>query len=177
MLSENNSLQIDSFILSSPSCNETSPQIVQLLDFIANLNLLPLEISKISAEVKQLAAQISKFESGLQDNQAYWQLLGTSAQLIVNSTREDEVLEQLVPVWSQQRDHAFSREKAIDEFYREVEYYTLCCLLVQSASEQSFTSLTLAKMRAIIRRYSNMPALWYYLCQISGAELKTGYTF
>ena len=177
MLSENNSSQIDSFILSSPSCNETSPQIVQLLDFIANLNLLPLEISKISTEIKHLAAQISKFESGVQDNQAYWQLLGTSAQLIVNSAHEDEVLEQLVPIWSQQRDHAFSREKAIDEFYREVEYYTLCCLLVQSASEQAFKPLIITKMRAIIRRYSNMPALWYYLCQISGAELKTGYTF
>ena len=107
----------------------------------------------------------------------YRVLLGTSAQLIVNSAHEDEVLEQLVPIWSQQRGFIFSKEKPIDEFYREVEYYTLCCLLVQSASEQAFTPLTLAKMRAIIRRYSNMPALWYYLCQISGAELKTGYTF
>lgn len=177
MLFENNSSQIDSFILSSPSCNETSPQIVQLLDFIANLNLLPLEIGKISAEVKQLALQVSKFESGLQDNQAYWQLLGSSAQLIINSAREDEVLEQLVPIWSQQRGVVFSKEKPIDEFYREVEYYTLCCLLVQSATQQSFTPSIIAKMRAIIRRYSNMPALWYYLCQISGAELKTGYTF
>jgi hypothetical protein len=177
MLSENNSLQIDSFILPSLSCNETSPQIVQLLDFIANLNLLPLEIGKISAEVKQLALQVSKFESGLQDNQAYWQLLGSSAQLVVNSAREDEVLEQLVPIWSQQRGVIFSKEKPIDEFYREVEYYTLWCLLIQSATQQSFTPSIIAKMRAIIRRYSNMPALWYYLCQISGAELKTGYTF
>ena len=164
MLSENNSSQIDPFILPSLSCSETSPQIVLVLDFIASLNLLPLEISKISAEVKQLAAQISKFESGLQDNQAYWQLLGTSAQLIVNSTREDEVLEQLVPVWSQQRDHAFSREKPIDEFYREVEYYTLWCLLIQSATQQSFTPSIIAKMRAIIRRYSNMPALCWRWC-------------
>lgn len=177
MLSENNSSQIDPFILPSLSCNETSPQIVQLLDFIANLNLLPLEIGKISAEVKQLALQVSKFESGLQDNQAYWQLLGSSAQLVVNSAREDEVLEQLVPIWSQQRGVIFSKEKPIDEFYREVEYYTLWCLLIQSATQQSFTPSIIAKMRAIIRRYSNMPALWYYLCQISGAELKTGYTF
>ena len=177
MLSENNSSQIDPFILPSLSCSETSPQIVLVLDFIASLNLPSLEIGKISTEIKQLALQVSKFESGLQDNQAYWQLLGSSAQLIINSTREDEVLEQLVPIWSQQRDHAFSREKAIDEFYREVEYYTLCCLLIQSATQQLFKPLIITKMRAILRRYSNMPALWYYLCQISGDELKTGYTF
>ena len=177
MLSENNSSQIDPFILPSFSCGETSPQIMLVLDFIASLNLPSLEIGKISTEIKQLALQVSKFESGLQDNQAYWQLLGSSAQLIVNSAREDEVLEQLVPIWSQQRGVIFSKEKAIDEFYREVEYYTLCYLLVQSASEQAFTPSIIAKIRAIIRRYSNMPALWYYLCQISGAELKTGYTF
>lgn len=177
MLFKNNSLQIDPFIISSLSCSETSPQIMLVLDFIASLNLPSLEIGKISTEIKQLALQVSKFESGLQDNQTYWQLLGSSAQLIVNSAREDEVLEQLVPIWSQQRGVIFSKEKAIDEFYREVEYYTLCCLLVQSATQQSFTPLIIAKMRAIIRRYSNMPALWYYLCQISGAELKTGYTF
>ncbi len=177
MLSENNLSQIDPFIISSLSCSETSPQIMLVLDFIASLNLPSLEIGKISTEIKQLALQVSKFESGLQDNQAYWQLLGASAQLIVNSAREDEVLEQLVPIWSQQRGFIFSKEKAIDEFYREVEYYTLCCLLVQSATLQSFTPSMIAKMRAIIRRYSNMPALWYYLCQISGDELKTGYTF
>lgn len=177
MLSENNSSQIDPFILPSLSCSETSPQIVLVLDFITSLNLPSLEIGKISTEIKQLALQVSKFESGLQDNQAYWQLLGSSAQLIVNSASEDEVLEQLVPIWSQQRGVIFSKEKPIDEFYREVEYYTLCCLLVQSATQQSFIPFTIAKMRAIIRRYSNMPALWYYLCQISGAELKTGYTF
>lgn len=177
MLSENNSSQIDPFILPSLSCSETSPQIVQLLDFLAGLNLSSLEIGKISTEIKQLALQVSKFESGVQDNQVYWQLLGASAQLVVNSAREDEVLEQLVPIWSQQRGVIISKDKPIDEFYREVEYYTLWCLLVQSATQQSFTPLIIAKMRAIIRRYSNMPALWYYLCQISGAELKTGYTF
>ena len=177
MLFENNSSQIDHSCMPNISGSEASPQIALVLDFIAALNLLPLENSKISAEVKHLATQVSKFNSGVQDNQAYWQLLGSSAQLIVNSAREDEVLEQLVPIWSQQRGIIFSKDKPIDEFYREVEYYTLWHLVVQSAIEQSFTPSIIAKMRAIIRRYSNMPALWYYLCQISGAEFKTGYTF
>lgn len=170
------SLVDDTMITGIPEINEEH-QLEQILKFIANLKLLPLEIDKISTEIKQLSLEVNDFKSGLANDQAYWQLLDFGVQLILNSSSEDDILKELVPIWSQQRGVVFDKDKLIDEFYRELEYYTLWSLLMQSATQQSFTPLVVSKMRAIIRRYSNMPALWYFLCQISGEELKTGYTF
>lgn len=177
MLFESNLLSADEARTMDVAYAYEDHKLARVLDFIVNLKLSSPEIDKISVEVNQLFSQVSEFKSGLAENQAYWALLGDGAQFILNSEREDDVLEQLIPIWSQQRGIAFSKDKPIDEFYREVEYYTLWCLIIQSATQQSFTSLLIRKMRAIIRRYSNMPALWYFLCQISGEELKTAYTF
>lgn len=177
MLSESSTPSVDGEVVMDVAYADEDRKLAKVLNFIASLKLTALEVEKISVEVNQLFSQIGEFESGLSLNQAYWDLLGVCAQLILNSEREDDVLEQLVPIWSQQRGSTFSKDKPIDEFYSEVEYYTLWYLLVQSAVQQSFTPLSIRKMRAIIRRYSNMPALWYFLCQISGEELKTGYTF
>lgn len=177
MLFESNLPSMDDAMIMDVAYTDEDHKLVRVLNFIANLKLSIVEIDKISREINQLSAQIHEFKSGFAIDQAYWDLLGDGAQLILNSEREDDVLEQLIPIWSQHRGIAFSKAKPIDDFYREVEYYTLWCLIVQSSTQQSFTPLLIRKMRAIIRRYSNMPALWYFLCQISGEELKTGYTF
>ncbi len=159
------------------ACIVNSNDLELALNFVANLQISEPERNKIKAEISLLFWEVSKFNSGLGETQKYKLLLDAATQLIINSECEDDILDKLVPIWSQQRGSAFSKDKPVDEFYRETEYYTLWYLLVQGATDQAFNSYSVSKMRAIIRRYSNMPALWYFLCQISGEELKTAYTF
>jgi hypothetical protein len=134
-------------------------------------------ISDINREVERLYQQIVDFSSGLADNHEYYQFLMNNTDEAEKFDEEADFLEWLIPVWSNERGRSFSQEKPIDEFYKELEFLILWKLLVDCVDANEFVRSRVTKMRAIIRRYSNMPALWLYLCKISGEEIKSAYTF
>lgn len=129
-------------------------------------------------EANKLWNQITQINSGDEkSDESYRKFLWTNV-IATNSDLEDAVvLEQLVPLWSASRGVKFAADKPIDEFYMEFELSWLWFLLASCASENSFDHTRVAKMRAIIRRYSNLPQIWLYLCQLDGDAIKTAYTF
>lgn len=129
-------------------------------------------------EANKLWNQITQIDSGNEkSNGSYREFLWTNV-IATNPDLEDAVvLEQLVPLWSASRGVEFATDKPIDEFYMEFELSWLWFLLASCASEDNFDHVRVAKMRAIIRRYSNLPQIWLYLCQLDGNAIKTAYTF
>ena len=129
-------------------------------------------------EANKLWNQITQINSDDEKlNESYREFLWTNV-ITTNSDLEDAVvLEQLVPLWSASRGVKFAADKPIDEFYMEFELSWLWFLLASCASENSFDHIRVAKMRAIIRRYSNLPQIWLYLCQLDGDAIEAAYTF
>ena len=130
------------------------------------------------SEANKLWEQISQICSGDEkSNESYRGFLWTNV-IATNPDLEDAaVLEQLVPLWSTSRGVKFAADKLIDEFYMEFELSWLWFLLASCVSENNFDHIRVAKMRTIIRRYSNLPQIWFYLCQLDGDVIKTAYTF
>lgn len=89
---------------------------------------------------------------------------------------EAELLETVIPIWASSRGNKIPQDKSVDDFYAEFELVTLCMLLNKFANGDKSSELIM-KLRSIIRRYSNMPTMWRYLCQISGDNLTDSYTF
>ena len=107
----------------------------------------------------------------------YPQLLYALALELDQLTDEAVILDRVVTEWSLQRGQLFSADKNIDEFYTEFELFMLCYQLINSVNDQEFSKLRLISLRRIIKRYGKLSELWQYLCQISGEEIKTSYTF
>lgn len=129
-------------------------------------------------ELKQLRNVIDDFNSGLVNGDSiYYAFLLQQSQLIKNFNQEAEFLEWIIPLWSQERGKTFAAEKVVDEFYRELELLTLWRLLLQAIQKNEFLPADVRQMRRIIRRYGKMPVLWRYLCNLSGEDITTAYTF
>lgn len=141
-------------------------------------NLSEDESKMLVDEAEQLWNQIMQIYDGDEKlNESYRNFLWTSV-IATNPDLDDaEVLEQLVPLWSSSRGVQFAVDKPIDEFYMDFELSWLWFLLASCVSENNFDQIRVAKMRAIIRRYSNLPQLWLYLCQLDGDVIETAYTF
>ena len=135
----------------------------------------PLTVAAICSEVSELQQLVLGFSNSLAPN--YLNLLYGLGQQLSAFNHEAELLELLIPYWYRERGVTLAPEKLVDEFYFEFEMVTLWVLVAQCMQTQSFLAPALLKMRAIIRRYSNMPSLWLYLWDISDDELKSGYTF
>lgn len=132
----------------------------------------------VTNELQQLSNEVSGFNCGLKDgNLSYYNFLFQQSQLIKNFNQESEFLEWVIPLWSQQRGKIFATDKAVDEFYRELELLTLWRLLLNSLENNDFSVTDIRQMRRIIRRYGKMPVLWRYLCNLSGEDITTAYTF
>lgn len=133
--------------------------------------------SLLITEVSGLYKQVSVFDDELVGKEAYQNLLYTLVRQLEPITEEAQLLEVLIPNWQFLRGNQISRDKAVDEFYFEFEMITLWVLLTDSITGGKFQPQVVSKMRAIIRRYSNLPNLWQFLCNYSGEEVKVGYTF
>lgn len=89
---------------------------------------------------------------------------------------ESFILEQIIPQWAKSRGQDVPADKSVDQFYFEFEMLLLWeCLLRFVADDKN--QVVILKLRNIIRRYSNLPELWQYLCQISGDKVTDAYTF
>lgn len=129
-------------------------------------------------EATELWQEVNLIQSGEGSlNQTYRDFLWSYAINLDPKLNDAEVLELLVPLWSAARGNKFAANKPIDKFYTELELSWLWFLMVSCAGENEFDQIRVAKMRAIIRRYSNLPQIWLYLCQLDGDAIKTAYTF
>lgn len=128
-----------------------------------------------------ICREISSFVNEMNDLSAsfpldYRQFLLT---LLANANIENDestVLEQVIPLWSQQRGKSVPADKPVDQFYFEFEMLSLWEYLLKFANDMS-NQTYIIKLRKIIRRYSNLPELWQHLCKISGDDVQTSYTF
>ena len=155
-----------------------NPQLPQLAqDYLLRQSIVEKTASAISQEISELQQQVLQFNDSLATPTEYLNLLyGLSLSLFVIN-EEAELLELLIPYWEAKRGVKLGRDKPIDEFYAEFELLTLWRLIAKSIQSQEFLAEDLLKMRSIIRRYSNMPSFWLYLWDISGEEVKVGFTF
>lgn len=129
-------------------------------------------------EATGLWQEINLIKSGEDSlNQTYRDFLWNYIINLDPKLDDAEVLELIVPLWSASRGNKFAADKPIDEFYTEFELSWLWFLMASCADENNFDHIKVAKMRAIIRRYSNLPQIWLYLCQLDGGIIKTAYTF
>lgn len=148
-----------------------------IVDYFAD-KIAKNDYPPIVNELKQLQNVIDDFNSGLVNGDpAYYAFLLQQSQLIKNFNQEAEFLEWVIPLWSQERGKIFAADKAVDEFYRELELLTLWRLLLKAIQNDEFLSAEVRQMRRIIRRYGKMPLLWRYLCNLSGEDITTAYTF
>ena len=146
--------------------------------YFTKVKLTEIECTTISNELARLFNQVYVFAGGLSEQpQTYFTFLYQQTSLAVRFSEEAELLEWVIPAWSTARGKHFAADKPVDEFYRELELLLLWQLICLACREQEFSNPLVTKMRVIIRRYSNMPALWQYLCNLSGEEIKSAYTF
>jgi hypothetical protein len=145
--------------------------------YIATLDFQPTALIEVQTEMRQLFDQVASCASDSQADNTYLHLLASAFAATHELSEEDARLEVVIPLWAQARGKQIPATKPVDEFYRELEYYSLWQLIYQMSVNHGLTKDTAHRMRAIIRRYSNMPTWWLYLCQYCGDELASGYTF
>ena len=131
----------------------------------------------IPQELRRLHQQVSDFTSANTDNSDYLNYLHSLVQLTDNYSEEADILDCVVDSWQAERGKLFSTSKLIDELYTEFELVKLWVLIVNSVNNSDLSSGAIQQMRGVIRRYSNLPSFWLYLCQLSGDAVKTGYNF
>lgn len=128
-----------------------------------------LELQNLTDEIKTLFLSVP--------NEQYNKFLFDCASKVLMIEDEAQVLEIVVPMWSTERGYSVPSDKAIDEFYYELEVIIFWCLLLSMSRSTKLTTDIITKLRAIVRRYSKMPEFWKYLCAISGDQLTDAYTF
>lgn len=138
-----------------------------LASFAATQASICNEISSFSTKMQTLTADFSL------DYQKF--LLTLLASIDIDDD-ESVVLEQVIPLWSQERGKSVPADKPIDQFYFEFEMLSLWECLLKFANDTSNQAIII-NLRKIIRRYSNLPELWQHLCKISGDDVQTSYTF
>ena len=127
----------------------------------------------IQQEITQLEVQVKKLISPQNYQKFIQNLLNT---LDIN-VEEEELLELVVPIWVEQRNQIIPINTQIDDFYKQLELAILLSLITEFNLNQNIAHYKIKKMREIIRRYSNMPQLWLYLCKISGDTPIDAFTF
>ncbi len=153
-------------------------RLVKNQKYFMQLNIDDYAVKQIQDEIEKLYDLILGFNDELIScNYDYLYLLYSKIIELAPVEEEASLLETLVPFWQQIRGSQLSREKAIDEFYYEFEMLKLWVLICDAIANNEFSADLIRKMRAIIRRYSNMPQLWLFLCRQSGEEIKTSFTF
>lgn len=156
----------------------TNPMNIQAVSNYFETKLDKNNCMAVTNELQQLSDEVADFDCGLEGgNLSYYDFLFHQSQLIKNFNQESEFLEWVIPLWSQQRGKIFAADKAVDEFYRELEMLTLWRLLLNALQNNDFSVTDTRQMRRIIRRYGKMPVLWRYLCNLSGEDITTAYTF
>lgn len=139
--------------------------------------LSPNDYLLASEELTLLHNGIDNFTGGLEDDQLYYSFLLEQSLLVEKFSEEADFLEWVIPLWSKERGKSFCFDKAVDEFYRELELLTLWRILVRTMTRDKFQKSEISLMRRIIRRYGKMPVLWRYLCNLSGEDVTAAYTF
>lgn len=130
------------------------------------------ELLELIAEIRLLSDNINNIFTG---HEVYLIFVSDCLSKITDVDDEAALLEVLVPLWDKARGNQLAKDKPIDDFYYEFELYMLWSYLVKLARDNDLD--VTKKLRAIVRRYSQMPKLWSYLCQLQGDELTTAYTF
>lgn len=136
-------------------------------------NLKGQNLADALTEIKLLFAELEEsFEST-----QYVSFMRDCISEITDLDDEAALLEIIVPLWDVARGQQVSKDKKIDEFYYEFELLLLWDLLVKLTTSNEVNKQILAKLRTIVRRYSQMPKLWEHLCYLNGDDLTTAYTF
>jgi hypothetical protein len=138
-------------------------------------DLSNLEFNKINHELESLRNEINSRIINFNDE--YREFIIDCVEEVLEIDHEADLLEIIVPLWANERGNIVPIEKSIDEFYYDVEQVMLWQMLLNLVSSTTVSTHILSKLRAIVRRYSTMPQLWIYLCNMSGDKLKTAYTF
>jgi len=135
-------------------------------------------VNAANTEIDSLIKQVLQFADSIAKGH-YHLVLDRLVSNLYSAEDESVFLEKLIPQWQSLRNNALiSSFKPIDEFYYEVEIFMLMKLIINPvANNEVYNISQIAKMRSIVRRYSNMPNFWQILCIISGDEVKTSYTF
>lgn len=124
-------------------------------------------------EISQLNKQVNEYLS-LQEYNSYMRDLYQNIDL---EKTEAELLEFIVPDWVAHRSKEIPQDIQIDEFYEHLEMLILLNLIHEYSNNKELPEYKIKKMRDIIRRYSNMPSLWLFLCNISGQNISSTYSF
>ncbi len=152
--------------------------LTQAASLFSKLGQSMKDAQQLVSEIRRLQDQVTNFESGCMVDGAVYRewLLGEVLKLL---WIEDETLflEPVITLWHSERGRKFADEKAVDEFYCEVELLRLWVLIVSLVINLDLSTLTIKLMRTIIRRYSNMPQLWLFLINYSCNGVQTAYTF
>lgn len=131
-------------------------------------------IESASNELLELIKQIRQF-NGVNDVNYYHEILENITNELYLLDDESEMLDKIIPKWQELTKEALL-SKPIDEFYYEIELFMLLKLIVRLL-DNSVLPAKIGKIRAIIRRYSNMPCFWQILCVIDGDTISSAYTF
>lgn len=138
-------------------------------------NLSNLEFNKINHELENVRNEINS--RIINFNGEYREFIIDCVDQVLEIDHEADLLEIIVPLWANAHGNIVPREKGIDEFYYDLEQVILWQMLLNLIASTTVSTHILSKLRTIVRRYSTMPQLWIYLCNTSGDELKTAYTF
>lgn len=111
-----------------------------------------------------------------EDKREYVEFMTNYALTGIKSTNEADLLEYIIPIWATSRGKYIPSDKSVDDFYYELEMLMLFNLLMNIAND-NLSAADIAKLRAIIRRYSNLPEVWKFVCAMSGDEVVDAYTF
>ncbi|MDD3266597.1 MAG: hypothetical protein PHC75_05385 [Burkholderiales bacterium] len=136
-------------------------------------NLKGQNLADALTEIKLLFTEL---ETAFEDSN-YVLFMQECISKITDLDDEAKLLEIIVPMWDAARGKQIAKDKKIDDFYYEFELLLLWDLLVKLTNSKDVDKQILAKLRTIVRRYSQMPKLWEHLCYLNGDDLTTAYTF
>lgn len=133
-----------------------------------NEKLLTNELDVFSREISTIFTGDDKVE--------YTAFMTNCALSGIKLANEADLLEYVIPIWATSRGKNIPEDKSVDSFYYELEMLILFNLLA-NMTRDTLTAVEMVKLRAIIRRYSNLPEVWKFVCAMSGDEVVDAYTF
>lgn len=144
-------------------------------EFILNNANVKIDEHLLTTELTVFADKLIEIFAG-DDKLEYVEFMTNCVIDGIKLTNEADLLEYVVPIWASARGQQIPRDKLVDEFYYELEMLILFNLLMDMI-DNNLDATGVAKLRAIIRRYSNLPEVWKFLCAASGDEVIDAYTF